>query len=479
MAQPRVFAALDPTSGQQVWLVDSYTLGVVGGLTAVGVVISRFGPRRVLRAGLTIYVVSACLAAVSSTAPALIVARAGTGVATGSIITAALAGLAAGEGRRHGITSWAVCVAAGGILGRIAAGLLLGAYWWGSVFVAAAAVGLLLQGPVSLAPRARTDGRAPQSLTTAAVRTLSLLATTLAVVQSPTHGWLAPEQIALLGSSIIAVAVMHYALRGERALIPVHALASAGAVAALAASSFMLFGMYFVLTQLWQSVRGNSPTEAAVLQTPIAIAMVGAAAVSTRRARDSRSLLQPVVGAVAMGAGFVIVLGANADSAFWRLAAGMILVGVAGGLLVPFATAQLLARSRTPLGVAASYVDLIREIGGAIGIALIGGGVAARYRQNVASLGLPPSLRLSAGKSLPSGLRAIDRSLTGSERTHYEALLKSAFVRAVHDLVGVGVFVGVALAMVLTAVHVATRDNHQALSTLNDSPEMLTEPRHL
>lgn len=392
LAIPSIQRALNATAAELVWINAAYALVFAGLLLPAGAIGDRYGRKPALVAGLGIFLVSALVATLSDSATELIVLRGVMGVgaaltmpATLSIITVVFPP----EERAKAIAIWSGFAGAGGALGILASGLLLESFKWSSVFfinVPIAALALLLV--VAIVPNSKDDEQRPLDPVGSALSVLGLVALVYGLIQGPEFGWTDPL---VLGAFVVSVVALYAWVRVELAQrdplldprlfeIPRFRMGSFTITSAF----LVMFGMFFVLTQYLQFALDYSPLEAAVRTLPFAPAMIlvaprGPSLAARIGAGKTMALgmLLSTIGLVAFG--FMTV-----DTPY--LPIGIALVVAAGGMALVFPTATEAIVSSLPqnkAGVASAMNDATREVGGAIGIALLGTLLSSGYRSGL------------------------------------------------------------------------------------------------
>jgi DHA2 family multidrug resistance protein-like MFS transporter len=378
LALPKLSADLRPSAVQQLWIVDVYGFMVAGLLITMGSLGDRIGRRRLLLFGAAGFVGASVLAAFATSAAMLIAARALLGVAGATIAPSTLSlirTMFAEPGQRtFAVGVWITSYSAGAAIGPLAGGALLERFWWGSVFLLGVPVMalLLVLGPRLLPEQHSAGGRL--DLGSAA---LSVAAVLVAVygIKRGAHG--AP---ALALGVALGAAFWRRQRRLAHPLVDGRLLRSAAFRAALACNTigfFVVFGTDLLIGQYLQSVLGLSPWLAGIWMTPSAAGFVAGSLLASALVRRA----QP--GTVVAGGLALAVVG------FALVARGGGLAGVVGGSAVYSAglatvftlAADLMVGSAPPerAGAAAALNETSSELGGALGIALLGSVAAAVF----------------------------------------------------------------------------------------------------
>jgi MFS transporter, DHA2 family, multidrug resistance protein len=426
LALPTLSADLHPSSTQLLWIVDVYGFMVAGALITMGALGDRIGARRLLMLGAAGFAAASLLAAFAPNANLLIAARALLGLAGATLAPSTLSLIRTmfedDRQRTFAIGIWATSYSVGAAVGPLAGGALLEVSWWGAVFLLAVPVMLLLLlvGPRLLpAPPSTTSSRldVPSALLS--------LASVLAVV----YGL---KQIIAAGDSHVAVASIAAGLalgaifirrqRRPEPLLDLSLLARGSFSAALATNVvafFVIFGMSLFLAQYLQSVLGLSPLAAGAWSVPEALGFTIGSMAAPRLAGRHGAGTVVAAGLLLGGLGWGIV--ATTSGGLFTLVTGSTLGAI--GLAVVGTLVTDLAVSAAPAsraGAASAMSETSSELGGALGIAILGSIGAAIYRA-----GVPADAPARAHETLAGALR-----LHGAAAETVAAAARGAFVHA-------------------------------------------------
>jgi Na+/melibiose symporter-like transporter len=342
---------------------------------------------------------------------------------------------------------WTAVAAASAVVGVLCSGLLLQEWSWRSVFVlnvvlaVVAAAGTLVFVPESAEPdRPRLDAVG------ALIAVVGLLALVYSVIEAPTRGWGDPLTVGgiVLGLAVLAGFVL-WELRREHPLLDPRLFRNrrfaAGSVS-VTLQFLVFFGFIFVAMQYLQLVRGDSPLVAAVSVLPMAAALVPATRLTPRLVARAGVRRPWVVGLVLVAAGMAVLSRLDADSSYWLVVAGLLPLGAGMGLAMTPATTEITdALPKALQNVGSAMNDLSRELGGALGIAVLGSVLSAGYRGNLdLPAGLPPKAAGAAHASL-AGAQAVGGPVAQGAR--------SAFVAGLHQALGTGAGVALAAAVIV------------------------------
>jgi EmrB/QacA subfamily drug resistance transporter len=434
-ALPTLARSLGAGTSALQWIVDAYTLCFAGLLVTAGAIGDRFGRRLMLLAGLATFGLGSVAAAFASSSGMLISDRALMGLGAAFVMPATLSILNdvfPPSERAQAIAAWSAVAGVGIILGPTFGGLLLDHFWWGSVFLlnVPLVLGALLA-VRSMVPESRGHDVRRLDLLGALSSVAALVTIVDAIIEAPSRGWSSPVTVALLVGGIGMLALfVAVELRAERPLIDVRIFRDrtlAAASASIGVTFFALFGSLFALTQYLQLVRGYSPLSAGLRALPFALAMGMTAPFSTQLADRLGRRVVVAVGLGLMGAGLFILSLTGITTPYPYLAAYTAVMGAGMGLVMaPASSAVMAAVPRSQAGAGSAVNDTVREVGGALGVAVIGSLVQAAYRQQVtAKLATFPTRVLDViGSSVAAGDAAAE---------HVHGALRQTILLASHE----------------------------------------------
>ena len=294
LALPAISEQLRPTNAQLLWIVDGYVFLLAGSLMTMGALADRVGRRRLLLLGGGAYGVLSLLAALSTTPQMLVAARMLLGVAGATLMPSTLSLIrsmfADARQRSTALGVWTASFALGGVIGPVVGGLLLGAFWWGSVFVVAVPVMLLLVvlGP-RLLPEFRDEDAAPVDLRSAGLSVVAVLLVVYGVTRLAESGAGAEPLVALVVGSAAGVGFLTRQRRHPTFGLELFRRRTfALPVATNAIAFFVLYGMQFLLAQYLQLVLGLSPLEAGLWTIPSALGYLAGSVAAPRVAHRLR-----------------------------------------------------------------------------------------------------------------------------------------------------------------------------------------------
>ncbi|MDN3027936.1 MFS transporter [Streptomyces sp. S.PB5] len=451
VALPTLVQELDATTTQLQWIVDAYALVFAGLMLVSGSSADRFGRRRVFVAGLTVFGAASAWAAYSGSVDTLIAARAAMGVGAAMMMPATLSIITdvfrEPSERRRAIGVWAATSGLGIAIGPVAGGLLLEHFWWGSVFwvnipvALAGLVGVLLLVPESRNPAALRPDPVGSVLSVAALGLLLW-----AIIEAPVRGWTSGL---VLGAGGVGLAVLVCFVFWERT--STHPMLNLGffrerrfsvATASVSLAMFGLFGALFVLTQYLQFGLGYTALETGVRILPVAGLLALVAPLSPVLVRWAGTKAVVGTGLVVVAGGLWQLSTAEASSAYGDVLGGMMLLGLGAGLVVPAALDSLMGTlpiGDTGVGSATNGVSV--QLGGALGVAVIGSLLTTRYqdrmRPRLAPHRLPQDVSDDVLGSLGGALSLAER-VGGTAGRMLAEVARSSFVSGM----GLGLVVG-------------------------------------
>lgn len=402
---------LNTTASQKIWIVNAYVLVVAGLLPGLGTLGDRVGYKRMFVIGVSLFGIASLGAAYSSTAPVLIVARAVLAVGAAMMMPATLSIVSITfddeRERAFAIGIWAAIAAGGAFVGPVIGGVLLEYFHWGSVFlINVPIVAVVLVPGGLLIPRSVGNPDAGWDFMGSLQMLVGLVAIAYAIesLAQENPPWLKAAAIAVIGVVIMAIFVRGQR-RSTRLMIDFTLLADADftlAVIVALVSSFSVVGLELVLSQRLQLVLGYSPLQAALFVLPgAAMALLGGplAGWLAPRLGSKRAMIATLV------AGGLGVLGLlfTARVGLWPQILSLSLFGLSEGAAVAVAAYAIMSKvPAAQAGMAASIEEFAFELGGAIGISLLGALQAGVYAAFLVlpNMALPPSVHVSIDQAL-------------------------------------------------------------------------------
>jgi MFS transporter, DHA2 family, multidrug resistance protein len=463
LAVPAISADLQPSSTQLLWIIDIYGFMVAGSLITMGTLGDRIGRRRLLMIGAAAFGVVSLLAAFSTSPEMLILSRALLGIAGATLAPSTLSLIfhmfQDPRQRSVAIGVWIGAFSAGSAIGPVLGGLLLEFFWWGSVFLLALPVMALL---LVLGPRVLPEYRDPDAvrldLPSAGLSVVAVLAVIFGLKSIAQDGF-GPLPLASIGGGL----VVGYAwVRRQRSLVdPMIDLslfrlrAFNAALATNFLAIFVAIGYFLFVAQYLQLVVGLSPFEAGLWSLPSAAGFIVASQIAPRIARRVRPAYVIGAGLGLAAAGLGILTQVGAVDGLVPLVAGSVVISL--GLAPVFGlTTELIVGSAPPerAGAASGIAETGSELGGALGIAVLGSIGVAVYRGEVADsipTGLPAEAALAARDTLGAAV-AVAEQLPDRLGTALVDAARTAFVDGMHLTTAIATVLAVALAAIAFAM---------------------------
>jgi DHA2 family multidrug resistance protein-like MFS transporter len=462
LAVPSLSADLKPSSSQLLWIVDIYGFLVAGSLITMGTLGDRIGRRRLLLIGAVAFGVTSVLAAFSRSAGMLIAARALLGLAGATLAPSTLSLIRNmfhdPRQRRVAIGIWISSYSAGAAIGPLIGGLLLEHFWWGSVFLVGVPVMVLLLvlGPVLL-PEFRDPEAGRLDLFSAAL--------SLAAVLAAIYGFkrVAQDGLRLLPTLSIAagIAVGVVFVKRQRTLadplIDLRLFRIPAFSASLAISSldfFVAFGSFLFIAQYLQLVLGLSPLQAGLWSVPSSVALIVGSMLTPPIARRVRPAYVMAAGLALSAAGFGLLAQVDGASDLAVLVTGFVVFSLGLAPVTTLATDMIVGTAPAErAGAAAAISETGSELGGALGIAILGSIGTAVYRRTIADsvpTGVPPEATEAARDTL-GGAIAVAKELPGNVGSELLGAAREAFARAfdVTAVVSAVIVIAAAIATVI------------------------------
>src|SRR4051794_1197898 len=464
VAIPSIARDTHATQTQLSWMVDAYALVFAALLLPAGALGDRFGRRRALLAGLAIFGAASVAAMTYDNPHWLIAMRAIPGLGAALVMPATLSTVTStfpGSQRAKAVGTWAGVAGASAILGLLTSGLVLEQWSWRAVFaVNVVLAAVAIAGTLRFVPESADPDAPDIDWTGAAIIVAGLGVLVYSIIEAPTAGWGSPRTLAgLAGGVFVLAGFVAWELRRRDPLLDPRLFRHRGFAAGtltITLQFFAFFGFLFLILQYLQLVLGNSPLVAAVSLVPMAIGMMPTARViAPKIAARAGTARASALGLLIAGASFAWLSTLDQSSSYWLLLAGLVSLGAGSGLaMTPATTAITDALPKEKQGVGSAMNDLARELGGALGIAVLGSVLQSVYRDHLDVSGLPAPAADHARASLALASRLGPNVATSAQ---------SAFIDGMHyALLGGAVAVTVAAAGALLLGRGAAGDRRRA-----------------
>ena len=458
--------AIDTGASQTdiTWIVDAYTLVFVGLLLPAGALGDRFGRKRVLLAGLVIFGCAAGAAMFVSSPQPLIALRAVMGIGAAAVMPVTLSIITTTfppDERGRAVGVWVGVAGGGAVLGMFASGVLLEFFAWSSFFVLNVTLAVLaLIGTLVVVPSSR-EAHLPRMDPRGALASLvGLVALVFAIIEGPDRGWSSPLTIGSFALSALALGTfVVWELRNPEPMLDMRLFQLPGfrsGTLALTMQFFASFGFFYIVLQYLQYIAGRSPLQAAVALLPLPIVLIPLARTAPRIADRFGINRVVALGLMLSASGMLVMTTLDVEFVYWHLAVGLVLFAAGMALAgTPSTAAVVSSLPPSKQGVGSAVNDTSRELGSALGIAILGTILNGVYRNGLqaAIAGLPTGVAERAQSSIAfTRLGADQLAQLGPAGQRLIAAAERAFV----DATSVAFFTAAGV-LVVTAAYVALR----------------------
>jgi EmrB/QacA subfamily drug resistance transporter len=428
VALPTMAGELGASTGEQQWMADAYVVVFAALMLPAGLLGDRFGRRRMLMVGLGVFLAGSLVGALAGDVTWVVVARAVMGVGGALVMPLALSVLPSlfpPTERTKAVGVISAASALGMPLGPIIGGWLLDHFWWGSVFlinVPMAAIGIAAC--LFLLPETRDPASPKVDAVSTALTAAGLGALIYAIIEAPGRGWgdpppllegvgVPPVLALIAGAFVLLAALVVRERRSVRPMLDMSLLAHRGFLLNAVAATLVMFvlsGLMFVLPPYLQAVLGNDALGTGVRMLP----MMGGLMVAARAAQPvvERFGSRGVVSAGLVVLAFAALLGSRTtvESGYGFTALWLSIAGLGFGFaVVPAMDGALATLPADRAGSGSGLLMTLRQVGGAIGIALLGSLLAGAFRDRLDVTGLPERAADTARESVVASHLVGDR----------------------------------------------------------------------
>ena len=458
LAVPAISEDLRPSSTQLLWIIDIYGFMVAGFLVTMGTLGDRIGRRKLLFAGAAGFGVVSILAALSRTPEMLIASRALLGIAGATLAPSTLSlifAMFADPGQRsRAIAVWISAFSAGSAIGPVLGGIMLEHFWWGSVFLLALPVMalLLVVGPFVL-PEYKAPDAGRLDLVSAAMSLVAILAVIFGLKQIAQDGLGTLAVGAVIVGLVIGALFVRRQLTLKDPMIDLRLFRVPAFSASLAVNVVAIFvavGYFLFVAQYLQLVLGLSPLEAGIWSVPSAIGFVVGSNAAPKILRHVRPAYVIAIGLTLAAGGLAILaqVGTRDGLAAVVLASVISSIGFAPVFSL---TTELIVGSAPPerAGAASGMSETASELGGALGISVLGSIGVAIYRADIAR-SLPADIPATAADAARDTLGAavgVAEQLSGDIGRAVVAVAQEAFVEGMQVAATISAVLAVAVAI--------------------------------
>ncbi|MFB6519704.1 MFS transporter [Streptomyces sp. NPDC056401] len=457
LALPDLAVDLNASNSSLTWIADGYTVALAALVLPFGALGDLFGRRRMLILGNLVFGAAALFAAFADSTTHLIVWRVLMGIGAAMIMPGTLSTITSvfpADKKDRGVATWSGFAAAGAIVGMLVAGGLLEQWTWKSIFVVSAATSLVCAlAALLLAPETRSS--TPEPFDRGGSVTTALMVGTLVygIIEGSDRGWTRPE--ALIAFGVSALALIGYVALGLRSRHPIldprlFILRGfrAGTIAIM--TQFMaVFGFFFVGLQFLQLILGYSPLRSAVALVPVAAVVLPTSQITPRLVRRLGYKTVLPVGLLCLAGGMFWLTLLDAGSGYPAFLVALVVAGFGIGLIGSAGTSSIVdSLGPDRQGVASAMNDTTREVGSAVGIAIMGSVFSSQYRSALPDSirGLPADAAETVRHSAAGGLQVA--SHLGERGLQLADGVRDAFMSGFTDAMSV-------IAVILTVAAVA------------------------
>ena len=425
IALPALAKSLSASVADLQWIIDAYTLAFAAALILAGNLGMRLGARRALIGGMALFALGSVAAAVSTNVPELVLWRAVMGLGAAFVMPATLAlvvQIFVPRERAKAMGAWAAAAGLGVLLGPVIGGALLDRFSWHSVFwVNVPLVVLALVGVLTLVPTFPGHKGDPLDVPALLLSTAGVALLIDAIIEAPGRGWLGATTLSEAGGAVVLLAAfVLWELRTPHPMVDVRIFTQRGfslAALTLTVTFFALFGTLFAISPYLQLVHGYSPLKAGLGGIPFAVSMMASSSASSGVSQRLGTRWTLSGGLLLAAAGLGGLSSLSAHSPFVVVGVCMGVVGLGMGAMM--APASLVIMSSVPpryAAMASALNSTVRELGGALGVAVFGSIVSAGFRHTMRAASVPPAAagdlpgahQVAAGLPAPQSTALLD-----------------------------------------------------------------------
>jgi DHA2 family multidrug resistance protein-like MFS transporter len=475
LAIPQISEDLQPSSAELLWIIDIYGFMVAGFLITMGTLGDRIGRRKLLLVGAAAFGLLSLLAAFSNSAEMLIVSRALLGIAGATIAPSTLSlifNMFKDQRQRSvAIAVWISAFSAGSAIGPVLGGILLENFWWGSVFLLAVPVMavLLVLGPIVL-PEYKDPDAGRLDLVSAGMSLVAVLAVIFGLKETAQDGFGTMPALTILVGIVVGVLFVRRQLTLADPVLDLRLFRIPAFSAALTVNFLVIFvavGYMLFVAQYLQLVLGLSPLEAGLWSVPSALGFVVGSNAAPRIVRRARAAYVMGAGLSLAAVGLAVLTQVAGPDGLAVIVIGSVITSLGLAPVVSLTT-ELVVGSAPPerAGAASGVSETSFELGGALGLSILGSIGIAIYRGAV-GIGLPngvPAEAAATARDTLGGAVAVARELPGELGAAVIAVARDAFVQGMQvvSTISAVLAVGVAILAVVMLRNVGSGEDREA-----------------
>jgi EmrB/QacA subfamily drug resistance transporter len=451
-AIPSIRAQLLPTDSQLLWIVDLYAVVFAGLLLPAGALGDKFGRRGALQFGLGVFATGSVLATEAGSPTSLLIFRAVMGVGAAFIMPSTLSLLTSvfpPHERAKAIAVWTGFAGAGGVIGTLAGGLVLNSFWWGSVFFVSVPIAILALVLVTVMVPSSKEEKARKLDPVGAVASMTGFGALLyGIIEGPEKGWGSIHSLGAFALAIVGLGLfIMWEYRSAHPMLDMKffAIRRFGIGALGVTFVFVtMFGMFFLIAQYLQSVLGYSPLRSGFATLPFAFTMVAVSSQGPALGAKFGTKRIVSIGFVVLPIALAALSLITRTSPYPYIAFTMVAMALGPALSIPtLSSGIVLSLPLDQAGVGSAVNDTTREVGGAIGIAVLGSILSSQYRSgmklSIAGLPADASQVAEAARQGVGALSGLVRSAPNvpslnAQRPDLQRLLATAQNEFVHGM---------------------------------------------
>jgi EmrB/QacA subfamily drug resistance transporter len=457
VALPTLAHELSATTSELQWMVDAYVLVFAGLLLVAGALSDRYGRRLALLSGLAIFGIGSVVSAFVTTADQLIFARAFMGIGAALTMPATLSIIAnvfPDEERPKAIAVWSAVSGIGIVIGPLLGGWLVESFAWSSIFLVNVPVVLAgMAATLAIVPESRAERAPGLDPVGAALSVGGLVALVYGIIEVPSRGWTDPMIVASLGAAVVLLtSFVIWERRVAEPMLDIRLFRNMRFTAASLSVTLVMFslmGVLFFLTQYLQGVLGLSAFDTGVRFIPLAVGIIVSAPVGPVLTRIAGAKVATSAGLVITAGSLLLLSTVTVTSSDLLIQAVLAIAGFGMGVAMTPATDAIMgALPKSKAGVGSAVNDTTREIGGALGVAVLGSIFSATFANEMTSVAssLPADVGAVVRDSIGGALAVADQ-IGGVAGEAITVAARSAFVdgMAAASLIGAAVAIGGAI----------------------------------
>lgn len=419
LALPEMAVDLGASFTQVTWIADAYTVSIAALVLPFGAISDRVGRRRLMVAGLVLFGIISTFAVFQTTPGGIIISRALMGVTGAMIMPGTLATITStfpDEERTRGVATWAGIAGAGAVFGLVTSGLLLEIWSWKSIFVfttvmaAIAAIVVWSGAPETGGHHVKFDWVG------SILSAVGLGSLVWGIIDAGGASWSDPIALGAIGLGITLLALwVLYSLRASSPLLDMRVFRNkrfAAGTITVTSQFLAQFGFFFIAMQYLQLVLEYGPLRSAISMFPLALVVMPLSQVVPRFIKVVPVRIVLPVGILFLMSGLIVLSTMDANSTYLHFAVGLMVLGTGIALTAPPATTAITeGLPRDKQGTASAVNDVTRELGAALGIALMGSVFTSTYRGSVAPIAvrLPAEISENVERSPAAGMQVAER----------------------------------------------------------------------